>query len=168
MSFIVQPLLSNSPGHGRHMTIKNRNKWCLNENDLGLFTCLCQTVRLTAPTIQLSLFSDHHGDNQVDRSQSCDALKLHWRQQQCLSPSIKPGLNTVCEHTVAFGCKRRHKGSKQRRSPYNHLKVLQVCFSFANTRVSDYFALIQRGCSLNINLFNIVSALWRLFSWAPR
>lgn len=83
-------------------------------------------------------------------------------------PFYKVWFNTVCEHIVAFGCKRRHKGSKQSRSPYNHLKALQVCFSFANTSVSDYFALIQRGCSLNINLFNIVSALWRLFSWAPR
>lgn len=66
---------------------------------------------------------------------------------------------TVCTHDVGFGCKRRHKGSKQSLSRYNHLKELQVCFSFADTSVSDYFALIQRGCSLNINLFNIVSAL---------
>lgn len=74
-------------------------------------------------------------------------------------PSYKAQSNAARVHIAGFGCKSGRNGSKRSRSHYNHLKELQVCFSFANTSVSDYFALIQRGCSLNINLFNIVSAL---------
>lgn len=85
--------------------------------------------------------------------------EIHFKVIMVFVPSYKEQSDTVCVHIVGFGCERRRKGSKQSCSPYNHLKELQVCFSFANTSVSDYFAPIQRGCSLNINLFNIVSAL---------
>lgn len=46
--------------------------------------------------------------------------------------------------------------------PCIRLKGLQVCFSLCQP--SDCFTLAQKGFSLNINLFNIVSALSRLFS----